>query len=140
MEQTSRTTSKTGLRILVADDNEDTAITLGKLLEYMGHTVLTAFDGATAVQVAMEFEPQVVVLDIGMPKLNGLEACRLIRAQPRGSAVNLIAVTGWGQSGDLRMTREAGFDYHLVKPVDPVELTEMISKLAVQQKASASDS
>jgi signal transduction histidine kinase len=126
----------TALRILVADDNEDTAITLGKLLEFMGHEVRTALDGLAAVEIASGFQPQVAVLDIGMPKLNGLDACRQIRTQSGGEGMILIAVTGWGQAEDQRMTHEAGFNHHLVKPVDPMALTDLIARLAAKRKVA----
>ena len=122
------------LRILVADDNEDAVFALAKLLEIFGHTVRTAFDGAAAVELAAEFDPQVVVLDIGMPRLNGFEACKTIRALPGGRAMTLVAVTGWGQLEDRRMSQEAGFDHHLVKPVDPAVLTGLISNLVAQAR------
>ena len=121
-----------GLRILVADDNEDAALALARLLEAVGHTVRTAFDGAQAVRLAAEFDPQVAILDIGMPKLNGLEACTQIRAQPHGTDRLVIAVTGWGQVEDRRLSTHAGFDHHLVKPVDPQVLLELIPKPAAQ--------
>jgi len=122
-----------GLRILVADDNEDAALALARLLEAVGHTVRTAFDGAQAVRLAAEFDPQVAILDVGMPKLNGLEACTRIRAQPKGGDRLLIAVTGWGQVEDRRLSTNAGFDHHLVKPVDPQVLLGLIPKPAAAQ-------
>jgi len=124
-----------GLRVLVADDNQDAADTLAMLLEIMGHTVRQVPDGEAAVRVAAEFNPQVVLLDIGMPKLNGYEACRQIRALPGGSAMTLVAVTGWGQADDRRRSQEAGFDQHLVKPVDPSALVELIASLASENPA-----
>jgi signal transduction histidine kinase len=125
----------TGLRVLVADDNQDAADTLAMLLEIMGHIVRQVPDGEAAVRVAAEFNPQVVLLDIGMPKLNGYEACRQIRALPGGSAMTLVAVTGWGQADDRRRSQEAGFDQHLVKPVDPSALVELIAALASEHPA-----
>jgi CheY-like chemotaxis protein len=88
------------------------------LLEIMGNEVATAYDGEQAVEVAEAVRPDVVLLDIGMPKLNGYEACRRIREQPWGKGMFLIALTGWGQEEDRRRTEEAGFDRHMVKPVD----------------------
>lgn len=125
-----------GLRILVADDNQDAAIALSTLLEVLGHRVRTVFDGEAAVQMAAEFDPQVALLDIGMPKMNGFETCQRIRAHLRGRGMTLVAVTGWGQSEDRRMSQEAGFDHHLVKPVDPKMLTELISEEAVRRRAA----
>jgi CheY-like chemotaxis protein/two-component sensor histidine kinase len=115
------------LRILVADDNTDAAETLTILLESMGHVVRQAHDGAAAVRVAAEFDAQLALLDIGMPNMNGYEACRQIRAQPGGRGRTLVAVTGWGQPQDLERAREAGFDRHLVKPVDMERLLQLIS-------------
>jgi signal transduction histidine kinase len=118
------------LRILVADDNEDAADTLAMLLEVLGHSVELAHDGEAAVAAASAFDPQLVLLDIGMPKLNGYEACRKIRELPGGAAMTLVAITGWGQPEDRRRSREAGFDQHLVKPVDPGTLTGLVAKIA----------
>ncbi len=115
------------LRVLLADDNHDGAEALAALLEMMGHTVRVVGDGEAAVRACGEWEPQVLLLDIGMPKLNGYEACRRIRALPGGSARTLIAVTGWGQPQDQRRSREAGFDRHLVKPIDLDALSSVLS-------------
>ena len=126
------------LRILVADDNKDAAETLAALLEVFGHTVRQVHDGEAAVAAVQEFDPQLVLLDIGMPKLNGYECCRQIRALPRGDARTLVAITGWGQPDDRRKSTEAGFDQHLVKPVDPEELADLVSKLAANNGVRAS--
>jgi CheY-like chemotaxis protein len=115
------------LRILVADDNRDAAETLSTLLEVMGHTVMWVHDGAAAVQAAATFGPQLILLDIGMPGLNGYEACRFIRAQAGGAAVTIVAVTGWGQPHDVQSAHDAGFDHHLVKPVDMGTLMNVIA-------------
>ena len=120
------------LRILVADDNEDAAETLAMLLEMLGHKVKCVHDGAAAVHAAAEFDAQVGLLDIGMPKLNGYEACRQIRAMDRGAAMTMVAITGWGQPDDLRKSREAGFDLHLVKPVDPDAITELLTEVVAR--------
>jgi signal transduction histidine kinase len=121
-----------GLRILVADDNRDAADTMAVLLEVMGHSVRYVHDGEAAVLEAVSFEPDVVLLDIGMPKLNGYEACRKIRAHPGTASMKIIAVTGWGQPEDRLSSESAGFDHHLVKPVDPMELGELISSISVK--------
>ena len=99
------------------------------LLEILGHEIRTAEDGQQAVNAASEFAPEVVFLDIGMPKLNGYEACRRIRELPKGAAPFVIALTGWGHDDDRRQSREAGFDHHLVKPVDPAELEKLLDTL-----------
>ncbi len=122
----------TRLRILVADDNEDAAATLAMILEILGHEVRTANDGAAAVTAAAAFRPEVVLLDIGMPKLNGYEACARIRAAPWAAAVTLVALTGWGQDEDRRRSREAGFDHHLVKPVHPAAIEKLLAGLPVR--------
>src|SRR5690606_3935302 len=113
-------------RILVADDNQDSATSLALILEILGHEVRTAGDGLEAVETAADFRPHAILLDIGMPNLNGYEACRRIREQPWGSQATIIAITGWGQAEDRRKSFEAGFNYHLVKPVDPDTLIELI--------------
>jgi CheY-like chemotaxis protein len=111
-----------GLRILVADDSVDSALTLTALLAAAGHEVEAVHDGFAALHRAAEFRPHVLVLDIGMPGLNGYDTCRRIRAEPWGRHAVIIAVTGWGTDEDRRRSREAGFDAHLVKPVDYSEL------------------
>lgn len=121
------------LRILIVDDNRDAADSLGMMLRLMGSEVRTAYDGEQAVQDAGEFRPEVVLLDIGLPRLNGYEACRRIREQAWGKSMVLIAVTGWGQEEDKRKTKEAGFDQHLVKPVDPGGLIKLLGALPVEQ-------
>jgi CheY-like chemotaxis protein len=115
------------LRILVADDNRDAAETLGILLEVMGHEVKTVHDGQAAVDAVASFDPELVLLDIGMPGLNGYETCRQIRASAGGTQRTLVAVTGWGQPHDVQSAHDAGFDRHLVKPVDMDKLMELIS-------------
>jgi PAS domain S-box-containing protein len=114
-------------RVLVADDLRDSADSMALLLEVMGHDVRTAYDGEQAVTVAGEFRPDVVLLDLGMPKMNGFEACRRIRQQPWGRRVRLVALTGWGQEEDRQRTSEAGFDHHLVKPVSPADLEQVLA-------------
>ncbi|TFZ08063.1 response regulator [Ramlibacter humi] len=114
------------LRILVADDNNDAAETLAALLSEFGNEVRQAHDGEQAVQIAAAFDPQLVLLDIGMPRLNGYEAAQRIRLQAGGAARMLVAVTGWGQPQDLQRSREAGFDHHLVKPIDPKVLPSLV--------------
>ncbi|HEX5419139.1 MAG TPA: ATP-binding protein, partial [Gammaproteobacteria bacterium] len=105
-------------RILVVDDNRDAADSLATLLSLRGHSVRIAYDGATAVETASAFLPDLVLLDIGMPKLNGFNTAQRIRALPQTRNALLIAVTGWGQKEDKRRSQAAGFDAHLVKPVD----------------------
>ncbi len=116
-------------RILVADDNVDSAESLAMMLEFMGNEVRTAHDGVEAVAAAAAFRPEVVLLDIGMPRMNGYEACRQIREQPWGRGIAIAALTGWGQDDDKRRSREAGFDHHLVKPVEPAALETLLAGL-----------
>lgn len=116
-------------RILVVDDNRDSAESLAMLLQLTGNETHTAFDGAEAVAAAAAYRPDVILMDIGLPKLNGYQAGRQIREQPWGQSMVLVAVTGWGQQEDRQKTRDAGFNAHLVKPVDPVVLSELLAEL-----------
>lgn len=116
-------------RILVVDDNQDAADSLATLLQLTGYDTRVAHDGLEGVQAAATFRPRVVLLDIGLPKMNGYEAARTIREQPWGRDIALIALTGWGQEEDKRRSREAGFDYHLTKPADPAVLEELLARI-----------
>ena len=107
-----------GLRVVVADDNADAAESLSELLSLCGNEVRTAADGAAAFEIAEVFQPQAMVVDIAMPVLNGHELCRKVRATPWGRDVLMIAASGWGQQDDRQRSLDAGFDHHLVKPVD----------------------
>ncbi len=115
-----------GRRILLADDNVDFATSLGELLSARGHEVRIAHDGVEALREAEQFSPEVAFVDIGMPKVHGYEVARRLRAQPSTSGALLVAVTGWGQENDRKRAREAGFDRHLVKPVDPDEIDAIL--------------
>jgi CheY-like chemotaxis protein len=117
------------LRILVVDDNRDGADSMAMMLRARGDEVLTAYDGVEALQVADRFRPDVVLLDLGLPVLDGIQACRRLRARPGGDAMLIVAQTGWGQAEDRRRTREAGFDRHIVKPGDPDELLGLLDAL-----------
>jgi CheY-like chemotaxis protein/anti-sigma regulatory factor (Ser/Thr protein kinase) len=118
-------------RILVADDLEDSAESLAMLLSQQGHEVRTAHDGDEAVGVARAFAPDIVLLDIAMPKLNGYEAARLILEERREKRPVLIALTGWGHDENRMRTKEAGFDHHLVKPVEPEALSRLLATVEV---------
>ncbi|HEU5116678.1 MAG TPA: response regulator, partial [Isosphaeraceae bacterium] len=108
----------------------DAALSLSRLLTRLHHQkVQVAHDGPSALEQVEAFHPEVVLLDIGMPGMNGYEVARRLRDRPSGSAVLLVALTGWGQHTDRRRSQEAGFDYHLVKPVDPDELIALIDSL-----------
>ena len=119
----------TRLRLLVVDDNRDSVDSLSTLLRLMGNDVHMAFDGVEAVHAVQSLRPDVVLLDVGLPLQNGFEAARMIRSEPWGRDVVLIALTGWGQEQDRRRSREAGFDHHLVKPVDPRVLMNLVTEL-----------
>jgi PAS domain S-box-containing protein len=118
-----------GLRMLVVDDNVDSARSLSQVLRMLGYSVVTAHDGVAAVENARAWQPQVALLDIGMPRMSGLEAARAIRALPGGDRPWLIALSGWGQQEDRKKSSDAGFDHHFVKPVDVEALIELIRKL-----------
>jgi CheY-like chemotaxis protein/anti-sigma regulatory factor (Ser/Thr protein kinase) len=118
-----------GLRVMVVDDNVDSAQSLSQVLQMLGYPVACAHDGAEAVEMAASWRPAVALLDIGMPRMSGLEAARAIRALPGGERVWLVALSGWGQHEDRRRSRDAGFDHHFVKPVDVEALIELIRQL-----------
>jgi PAS domain S-box-containing protein len=127
---TEATRNSIGCRILVADDNQDAADSLALLLESRGHEVRTAHGGHAALVVASAFRPEIALLDIGMPDLNGYEVARQLRQCSWGKSVRLIALTGWGQEEDRRRAIAAGFDRHLTKPVDLQALESLIASLA----------
>jgi CheY-like chemotaxis protein len=118
-----------GSRVLVVDDNRDGAESLALLLSVGGHEAHVAHDGLAAIEAARRLQPDALLLDIGLPGLNGYEVCRRIRSEPWGSGIVLVAVTGWGQEEDLRRSRDAGSDTHMVKPVDPSRLMALLASL-----------
>ena len=122
-------------RVLVVDDNQDAATSLATLLQMTGHEAHTAFDGLMALEAMERHRPEVVLLDIGLPGITGFEVCRRARAQPWGSEVTFIALTGWGHDEDRRRTQEAGFDGHLVKPVEFGALIAQLDSLGAMRKA-----
>lgn len=119
-----------GVRILVVDDNMDSAESMALLLSLDGHEVRTAFDGTSALKVAIEFLPRVVLLDIGLPGMDGYEVAQRMRELPELRDTLIIAVTGYGQDDDRVRSKAAGFDHHLVKPVDPETLNRLLATLA----------
>ena len=119
-------------RILIVDDNQDSAISLGMMLKLMGNETHTVHDGLAAVEAAELFRPDMILLDIGLPKLNGYEACRRIRKQAWSGGMEIVALTGWGQEEDRRRSKEAGFDHHLVKPVELATLEKVLAASAVR--------
>ena len=118
------------MRILIADDHRDSANSMAMLMRMGGHEVAVAYDGEEAVRMAEDARPDVVLLDIGMPRLNGYEVAQRLRTQPRGRELVLIATTGWGQEEDRRRSARSGFDAHLVKPVDHQALLEVLVQLS----------
>jgi len=119
--------SPTPRRILVVDDNQDNALSLAKLLKLSGHETQFAYDGVEAIAAAQRFQPDFVLLDLGLPKLNGFDVCRRLRAEPWGKNMMIIALTGWGQDEDRRKSTRAGFDGHLVKPLVYADLEELLA-------------
>ncbi|MCE3284710.1 MAG: tmoS, partial [Steroidobacteraceae bacterium] len=117
-----RASSTNPLRILVVEDHRDGAETIAELLSRLGHRVRTVHDGGAAVLAAEEFRPELVLLDIGLPTLSGYDVCHRIRSQPWGSEITIVAMTGWGDAEAQRKARAAGFDRHLVKPIDEASL------------------
>ena len=113
-------------RILIVDDNRDSVESLRMVLTMLGSHIKVGYDGVDAVTLAHEFRPDIALIDLGMPRMNGYEAARRIRLQPWGRAIKLVAMTGWGQEEDRRRAREAGFDLHMTKPVDPIALRELL--------------
>jgi CheY-like chemotaxis protein len=116
-------------RILVVDDNYDSALSLAMMLSIMGHETRTAHDGESALETAETFLPEVILLDIGLPKLNGYEVAQRIRERPWGASMFLIAVTGWGQDEDRQRSSEVGLNVHMVKPVEPSELEKLLATI-----------
>jgi len=123
-------------RILVVDDNRDAADSLGMLLRMMGNEVHTAHDGLEAVGAAAAFGPDIVLLDIGLPKLDGYEVARRIREQDGGADMLLVALTGWGQEEDRRRSKEAGFDHHMTKPIDFEALRNLLTQTGFESRRS----
>jgi signal transduction histidine kinase len=134
-QQCNRDEPTVSRRILVADDNADALESLATLLRMRGHEVYSAPNGALALETAVRHIPEVALLDIGMPLLDGYEVARRIRAQEWGKAVTLVALTGWGQESDRRRSQEAGFDTHLVKPLDLEKLTALLARLPARASA-----
>jgi CheY-like chemotaxis protein len=113
-------------RVLLVDDNPDVADTLGRLLRMLGAEVEVVYDGPSALQALERFHPTAMILDIGMPGMDGYEVARRIRQHPQGRDITLIALTGWGQTEDRLRSRRTGFDHHLVKPADLEELQRLL--------------
>jgi DNA-binding response OmpR family regulator len=131
--RTETTGAKTGRRFLVVDDNKDFVETLRVLLQLNGHHVDVAFDGLAGLEAAIRTEPDVVVLDLGLPKLNGYEVCRRIREHRLVMQPIIIGATGWAQLVDRKLGRYAGFDAHLVKPFGYKELSMLVESTPVRR-------
>jgi PAS domain S-box-containing protein len=123
-------------RILVTDDNRDSASSMATILKLLGNEVCIAHDGVEAVETAERYQPEVVLMDVGMPRLNGYEATRRIREQPWGQDMVIIALTGWGQEGDKARSQEAGCDGHLVKPINLSDLEKLLAELTSRDSSS----
>ena len=127
-------------RVLVVDDNRDAATSLAVVLDALNYETRTAFDGADAIRAAADFRPAVVLLDIGMPRLNGYEVCRRMRQKPWGRNIHIGALTGWGRDLDQERSKPAGFDFYLVKPVDPHALSRLLTSLPTSPTAEQTQS
>jgi len=121
--------SGSGWRVLVVDDNVDSADSIAMLLQISGHEVRVAYSGQDALETAAEYLPDIILLDIGLPGIDGYEVARRLRSHAQLERVKLIAVTGYGQEADRLQSQEAGFDYHLVKPVDAQKLQDLLVEL-----------
>lgn len=121
------------LSILLVDDNEDSAESMAMILELEGHDVKLAFDGATALALAAEHKPTVILLDITLPDMDGYEVARRLRATPEGREATILAVTGYGSADDVRRSKEAGINRHLTKPLDPTTLSKLIRESLTQK-------
>jgi CheY-like chemotaxis protein len=127
-------------RVLVADDNRDSADSLAEVLRFIGYEVQVAYDGTAALQASAAHMPDVGLFDIGMPGLNGYELASAVRRLPGGAGIFLVALTGWGQTDDRRRAREAGFDHHFVKPVDVDVVADLVAARSGQAQARRADS
>ncbi len=116
-------------KVLVVDDNVDGAVTLSVILKHMGNSVRITHDGRSALAVGAEFVPDLILMDIGMPGMDGYETCERMRQEPWSANVKIVALTGWGQEEDKRKAKRAGFDLHLVKPVERKTLVEVIDQV-----------
>ena len=127
------------MKVLVVDDNRDAAMTLEMVISLMGHESRTAHDGLEALEVADGFAPDVVLLDLGMPRMDGFEACRRMRERSWGRRAVMIAITGWGQPEHIQQSEAAGFDVHLLKPVPPEVVAQTLDRVASRRGISSQD-
>jgi two-component system CheB/CheR fusion protein len=119
-------------RVLVVDDDADNLESIAMLLGVLGHEVATATDGLQALEATKTFRPDVVLLDIGLPNLDGYEVAERIRAQQNGAPIRLVAITGWSRDDEQLRAKRAGFDHHLTKPVDPKRLESLIASMCAE--------
>jgi CheY-like chemotaxis protein len=124
-----RPAAPSGTRILIVDDSTDQAESLGRLLTILGHSIRTTSTGEEGIEIIKQFRPHVALIDIGLPGINGYELARRIRETASVRDTVLVAQTGWGQEEDRRRSSEAGFDHHLVKPLEMADLTEILNTL-----------
>jgi CheY-like chemotaxis protein len=127
---------KGALQILVVDDNVPSAQTIGWMLELIGHTPTLAHDGPEAMKLARSLNPDVILLDIGLPGMTGYDVCRALRQEPEFAGTLFVAQTGWGQDKDKNEAFAAGFDHHLVKPVNMQQFTELLTGIAPKARAA----
>ncbi len=118
------------LRVLVVDDSADLVEMLAMVVETAGHEVRKALDGRSGIATAMSYCPDVVLLDLGMPGMSGIEVARELRRRPETSKTRMVALTGWGQVEDRLETERAGFDFHLTKPTDPAHLEQLLAQFS----------
>lgn len=137
MQNTTPDDDAPKLRVLVADDNRDGADGFAMLMELLGHEVRTAYSGKQALALAEEFRPQLAMLDIGMPEMNGYDLARNIRQQPWGRDMVLVAITGWGQDEDRLQAEAAGFDHHRAKPVELDALDPIVAQARARVQGRA---
>jgi two-component system CheB/CheR fusion protein len=123
-------------RVLVVDDNVDAANMIAMMLQLFGHQTETVYSAHSALEMAVEYRPDFVVLDIGLPGMDGYEVARRLRQVPELKDIRLIAATGYGQDADRQRSEEAGFDYHLVKPIEPEKLQTVLEMLGRQQHSA----
>jgi two-component system CheB/CheR fusion protein len=116
-------------RILIVDDSTEAADSLALLLQVLGHQVMTVYDGPDALAVALTFRPDIIILDIRMPKMDGYEVARQLRAMPEAASTVLVALTGFGRPEDIQRARDAGFDHHFLKPVEFTVITQFLARL-----------
>jgi CheY-like chemotaxis protein len=127
MNSEDSATNTAPLRVMVVDDNRDAAILMGRLLRALGNDVQVVHDGFTALETAEQFRPEAVLLDIGLPEMDGYDTARMLRELPACKDILIIAVTGWGQEDDREKGKLAGFNHHVVKPADSSTLMELLA-------------